>query len=426
MVLVQRLVVIAGFALTAALAGCSTTDVAVPYAPVASSPPGAPEDGAATIVGMGDRAMAAGDSETAVRLYGRAAQIAGDDPAVLGRLGEAYLAARRWAEAAEVFRRVLVGHPADDQAQRGYARAMLALDQPEAAVAHLEPVVSAAPDDVQALNALGVAYDMLGRHDEAQQAYRAGLARSPGDPSLRTNLGLSQALAGDHAAAVATLEPLANGPGSTPRARQNLALAYGLAGDALAAERIGLLDLDPASVRSNEAFFMALREMDNSGAAAAVLLADPSPQPEVLPGIEIVRTRPGSIDLPVPGATAARAAGMPTPLEPDDTAFAGRERDLPTTPAAIALDAAEMTAGLAPIGSWLIDLGSYDSPASTAAAWRKLRRDNADLLGGMTRLAGSGGGRQSLLAGPIVSEAEADRLCRELASRGVECGKLKI
>jgi tetratricopeptide (TPR) repeat protein len=274
---------------------------------------------------------------------------------------------------------------------------------------------------------LGVAYDMLGRHGDARGAYERGLAIAPDDPSLRNNLGLSQALAGDYAAALGTLEPLAVGPGSTARARQNLALAYGLKGDALAAERIGLLDLDADSVRSNLAFFAALRTMDEPGAAAAALVVDPSPQPKVAPGIEVVRTRPRPAEPAdtVADGAAPRLPGEPMPLR-GGTDSLPLGRALPTTPAAIALDTAEMASGLAPIGSWLLDLGSFPGPAASAAAWRNLRRDHPELLGGMTRLADTQGGRQPLLVGPVASEAEADRLCGELARRGAACSKLSI
>jgi Flp pilus assembly protein TadD len=411
----------------AAVAGCAAPTLEIPVAPEAATRtlPEAPAERQAAILTMADRAMAAGDGETAARLYSEAIRQGGEDPGLLDRLARAYLTAARWSEAAGVYRRILLGQPADIRAQRGYARALMRLGQPAAAVGYLEDVARAAPD-AATLNALGVAYDMLGRHADARAAYERGLAIAPDDRSLRNNLGLSQALAGDHEAAIRTLEPLAVGPASTAQARQNLALAYGLKGDALAAERVGLLDLDPDSVRSNQAFFMALRGMAEPGSAASALVVDPSPQPKVAPGIEIVRSRLRPAE---PAETAAgappRRRGEPMPLGGGADSLA-LGRDLPTTPAAIALDSAEMASGLAPIGSWLLDLGSYPSPGASAAAWRSLRRDSADLLGGMTRLAGAGGGRQPLLVGPIASEAEADRLCRELGRRGTACSKLKI
>jgi cell division septation protein DedD len=120
-------------------------------------------------------------------------------------------------------------------------------------------------------------------------------------------------------------------------------------------------------------------------------------------------------------ALAADLPATPAPPPPPDAAA-----DLPATPAAIALDGADMISGLAPTGGWLVQLGAYDSPPAAQAAWRRLRGAHAELLGGMTRMAGSEGGRQPLLVGPLATEEDADRICRALVARGESCEKLQV
>ena len=113
-----------------------------------------------------------------------------------------------------------------------------------------QAVLAQAPDDLQAHNGLGVAYDFTGQHEAAQEAYRAGLELAPDSMLLRNNLGLSLALSGQHAEGIELLRKVVDEPGAKARNRQNLALAYALAGDLVAAERISRLDLDEDAPRS--------------------------------------------------------------------------------------------------------------------------------------------------------------------------------
>ena len=63
-------------------------------------------------------------------------------------------------------------------------------------------VLSAAPtSDPAVLNDLGVALDLMGRHQEAQEAYREALLLRPGMRSAAANLALSQALGDTRVAA---------------------------------------------------------------------------------------------------------------------------------------------------------------------------------------------------------------------------------
>ena len=118
--------------------------------------------------------------------------------------------------------------------------------------ADLAPVTDAAP-----LAALGLAFDRLENHTQAQEAYQIALQREPDRISTLTNYGLSLALTGRLTEAETTLRRAAALPGADARVRQNLALILGLQG-----RFDEMKSVDPtAPRRSVEANQDALREM---------------------------------------------------------------------------------------------------------------------------------------------------------------------
>ena len=80
------------------------------------------------------------------------------------------------------------------------------------------------------MNTLGVTKDMLGKHSEAQAAYRRVLQINPENYSAKNNLALSLALTGNHGKSIKLLEEIASSTKSTPITKQNLALVYAAAG----------------------------------------------------------------------------------------------------------------------------------------------------------------------------------------------------
>jgi hypothetical protein len=69
------------------------------------------------------------------------------------------------------------------------------------------------------------------------------------------------------------LGPIVRAPGWRTRDRQTLALIYGLKGDRKAAQQLALIDLDPASVDHNLAFYESLRRLSADARSRAVLSA---------------------------------------------------------------------------------------------------------------------------------------------------------
>jgi len=138
-------------------------------------------------------------------------------------------------------------------------RAQLARHEAEPARATFANVLTVAPTSVPALNGLGLALDMLGRHDEAQTTYRQVLENVPDDIVARNNLGLSLTLSGRYSEAIAALQPIALGQTASPRARQNLAIAMALDGDHDGAAKLERLDLREEDVQSNLSMLASMR-----------------------------------------------------------------------------------------------------------------------------------------------------------------------
>lgn len=116
----------------------------------------------------------------------------GDTNALLLR-AKAEAALGETGPAASDFQQVLVAQPRSEDAALGLARLILA-GNPAGAEALLAPLVIDGSRNASVLNNLGVARDLLGRHEEAQAAYRKALEFDPGMRGAQVNLARSLAL----------------------------------------------------------------------------------------------------------------------------------------------------------------------------------------------------------------------------------------
>lgn len=115
-----------------------------------------------------------------------------------------------------------------------------------------------APNDVAALNDLGIALDLQDRHEEAQGVYQSALAQHPGMHAAQVNLGLSLALAGATDRALTILRPLADDPAADGKVRDDLAVALTLAGDKAAAGKLLQANMPSDNIAAALAGYTAL------------------------------------------------------------------------------------------------------------------------------------------------------------------------
>jgi Flp pilus assembly protein TadD len=156
----------------------------------------------------------------------------------------------------------------------GLGKSLISLDRSEQAMKPFQKAIELYPGDYRGYSGYGVSLDMLGRHDEAQAQYRKGYKIAPNSIALPNNLALSLASVGKYPAAIGILKILADDPASSIRLRQNLALVYGLAGMEEDAARINAIDIDPAGIANNLAYYRQIRKLSSQARAQAIFGAE--------------------------------------------------------------------------------------------------------------------------------------------------------
>ncbi len=191
---------------------------------------------------VADTALASGAPAIALQVANGILASAPGNVAALVRQGNALAALGRGGEADLSYQRALAIDPASGEAMIGEGRLLLA-DRPAQAEELFLRVVSADPRNAVALNDLGIARDMQGRHSQAQEAYRRAMACAPGMVAAQVNLGLSLAISGETTGAIALLRPLAADAEAPKRVRHDLAVALTLAGQRDEAVRVLSVDM---------------------------------------------------------------------------------------------------------------------------------------------------------------------------------------
>ena len=161
---------------------------------------------AVSLTRIADTALRSGDLDSAVGLFQEATLTDGRNlPAALG-LGNALLVVGHGLEATKAFERALAIQPASPEARYGYARAMLSINRPEVAADNLRAMVATSPNDIPALNALGVARTSW------------ATIRRPSPPIARLSRSCPAPNSWRRSGAVAGLARLRRGRGSAPAA----------------------------------------------------------------------------------------------------------------------------------------------------------------------------------------------------------------
>lgn len=117
-----------------------------------------------------------GSAAAAAQLLERAAAAEPDSRSVLEALARAQFDARRYAEAAESFRKIVEASPSDDYAQFGLGLALARTGDPASAAEHLALAVAMRPDLRHYSDALRSVRATLRARSEKPQAPQTGAA----------------------------------------------------------------------------------------------------------------------------------------------------------------------------------------------------------------------------------------------------------
>ncbi|MBO6085772.1 MAG: tetratricopeptide repeat protein [Acetobacter sp.] len=141
-----------------------------------------------------------------------------EDVPTLIELARANLQLRRFQPAILLYQDALRRDPSNIEAQKGLARVMLHTN-PQEALKELKNLSLQAPRNAKVWVDLGIAYDTVGNHKAAQEAYYQAMKLNPLLIPAQVNLSLSYVLSGNYDLAYQTLYPLAVSEDATPQIR---------------------------------------------------------------------------------------------------------------------------------------------------------------------------------------------------------------
>ncbi|MEO7240906.1 MAG: SPOR domain-containing protein [Sphingomicrobium sp.] len=388
---------VVGLAL-AALSGQAHAQAAYAAPPVyAETPSGAlarymrllaasPKDFSA-LIGAGRAALALGDSQAAVGFFGRADEVSPTSPLPQAGMGAASVADGDAAGALAYFNRAQ---------QLGATAIVVGADR-------------------------GLAFDLLGRHAEAQADYRAALGGRDGDEARR-RLALSLAITGNKDEAIALLAPLmARGDAGGARCR---ALVLALSGDAAGAHR-AIESAMPGSSASMDPFFRKLPALRSDQKAAAVHLGifpgaggGPASSQSAYAIATATPTAPGAAAKPQAASgigsieewlrsAAPQDSSPPAVAPPVQSASVTA---VPRPPVRVTIAAREKV--------WL-QLASGANAAALPSQYQRLKDRHRDILGDISGFVAETADRARLLIGPFKSKADAETFADDLASVSV-------
>jgi len=363
------------------------------------------------LIGAGRAALALGDTQAAAGFFGRAEEVWPNSPLAQAGMGAALAQEGDGNGALQYFSRAQ---------QRGATQSMIGCDR-------------------------GLAYDLLGRHADAQADYRAALFGADADEARR-RLALSLAITGNKTDALSTLSPLmARGDAGAARTR---AFVLALTGDASGAKS-AMEAAMPGSGSHMAYFFQKLPALRSDQKAAAVNLgifpstgsvqvASISPPPVQMNPVKVIygRTPPSA---PPPKESPDRIASIQAWLSQATRPGAEQASSEPTNdPAPAAQPPAPQQVAAASIPQ--IVAPAQASPATTPTARAKLwiqlasgpnatalpdqfdrmKKRNRDLFEGISGYIAEEPGKARLIIGPFRNSEEAGIFTDDLASVHIE------
>ena len=356
---------------------------------------------AESMLRVADNLVKARDYTSALRFY---QDVLERDPknvqALLGQ-GEIFLILDAPGEAAERFQAVTTLAPQEGRGDAGLARALTQLNEPERALPYFAAAVEKGAVSAKFYNHYGIAYDLMGKHQDAQVQYGRGLDLTPGDVSLLNNLGLSLALSEDYPAAVRLLSDVVSAMPDMMQARQNLALAYAFSGDMTTALRLATFPENAAATEQAQTYLKNITALPKDMRGKAIF-SGLSAVADALPKTNLPQVT--SEPLPPP----ARATAVPAIVDVD------------TAPAKTQTLTAAPVAAAPPAGGYMVQLSAYQDQALARAGWDKFKALAPDLLGARQSIV-TEAGAMTRLGAVAADKKDAAALCDALKKVGVDC-----
>jgi Flp pilus assembly protein TadD len=330
------------------------------------------------LIGAGKAALELGDTHAAVGFFGRADEVFPSSPLPQAGMGAAAVSDGDAYGAMRYF---------DRATQLGATPTMIGADR-------------------------GLAYDLMGRHSDAQADYRAALPGRDADEARR-RLALSLAITGNKAGALETLAPLVTrGDRGAYRGR---ALVMALSGDLEGARR-SLDSMMPGSSAQMAPFFAKLPSLRSDQKAAAVNLGifpntgQPSYAYVAPPRVTVPQsTQPQQGVVPMSGD---RLAGIDELLRPNASAPPSRPVQVASVPSRAQPSSSAASPATRP-RIW-VQLASGSNAAALPDQFERMKRRNRELFEGISGYVAESADRARLLIGPFKSVADANIFVEDL------------
>jgi Flp pilus assembly protein TadD len=319
--------------------------------------------------------------------------------------------------AAGFFGRAEEAWPQSPLPQAGMGAAMVAQGDAEGALVYFQRAEGLKGSVLTFAADRGLAYDLLGRHAEAQADYRLALMGSDRDEARR-RLALSLAITGKKAEAIETLGPLmARGDSAAARCR---ALVLALSGDTEGAKRTIEAALPGSSYRMDP-FFRRLPALSSRDKAAAVNLGifpDSSQPNYARPSPQVA----GAVPPSTPAAGGDRLASIedllghynaaPAPQPQVAAPRVGPPQASPVqvasvTPRPARRTAAKPGATASADRRYWVQLASGTNASALPAEFRRITRRSPDYFEGLSGYVADAGDRLRLLIGPFKDQRDA-------------------
>jgi Flp pilus assembly protein TadD len=351
----------------------------------------------------------------------------------------AALARRKGKEAVASAEKAVGASPRNAEYRMLLGQAYLAAGRFASAETAFRDTLTLSPDQPRAKFDLALAQTAQGRGAEARPILASLDGAVP-----QADLGLAITLSGDHDAGIAMLVQAARKNDSTARTRQNLALAYALDGRWRESRAVAMQDTPPDRIGDQIAGWAALANPQAaSGQVAAMLGVKPVADAGLPTALALAAPARDGVALalaePVPAAPPPAAPATPQvaavslPLEAPEAAPA-----TPAVPAMLAATAPVLlrapsiparvafTPAARPVarGAYVVQLGAYARSGAIEAAWLQASRMSpqvATLSPVRGHYSLSGAMLVRLSVGGFVNRIDAVKLCDKVKARGGQC-----
>ena len=124
------------------------------------------------------------DCGTAVQHFAQSGSLVDSQPGALQEYGACLVELKQTEKAIPVFQQILASHPDDPRARRALAAVQLAGEQPQDALATLQPLLAASSPDVSTIQLAAAAYEANKDTPNAVKILRDAIVRDPRDTGL--------------------------------------------------------------------------------------------------------------------------------------------------------------------------------------------------------------------------------------------------